>query len=207
MGVWNHVGAVAAALVMLPACSANAKPHVNAKANRASVACPSDMAEPATDTAADVAFTLLCDMNALRAQNGVRPLRWDWRLWAAAQRHAGDMAARRYISHVSLDGRALADRVLPTGYIPKNPDWMIGENLGFGTSTLSTPLATAFGWMNSPPHRENLLEPMFRDVGIGIAFGPISDGGQTGAIYVADFGMRTNDRVRPRARAHRARRR
>jgi uncharacterized protein YkwD len=199
MGVRNRFAAAAAAyLILLVLCCTNAS---------ASAACPTDVAQPSMATAGDAAFALLCDMNELRAQNGVGPLRWDWRLWIAAQRHAQDMAAQHYFSHRGLDGRDLQARVQATGYIPINPDWLIGENLGFGTSYKSSPLAVAMGWMNSDAHRENLLEPTFKDVGIGVVEGVIDDFGPVGMIYVANFGQRTDDTVSPRARAHRARRR
>lgn len=198
MGVRNRLAAAMAAASTLLAVSASAS---------ASVACPTDLEQPSTATAADAAFALLCDMNQLRARNGVSPLRWDWRLWVAAQRHASDMAAKHYLAHAGLDGRGLQERVQPTGYIPVNPNWIIGENLGFGTNRLSSPLSIALGWMDSRFHRENLLDPTFRDVGVGIAEGPIAEDGPTGIIYVVNFGMRTDDTVRPRARVHRARRR
>jgi len=37
--------------------------------------------------------------------------------------------------------------------------WTVGENLVWGNGPLSTPQGLGHGWMNSPPHRENLLVP------------------------------------------------
>jgi uncharacterized protein YkwD len=181
MGVRNRFVAVTAAILILLAVSANAS---------ASVACPGDEAQPTTATAYDAVMTLVCDINALRAQNGLRPLRWDWRLWYGAQHHAEDMATRHYFAHVSPEGRGLSDRITPTGYIPQGLGWTLSENLGFGTSNLSSPLAIAVGWMNSELHRKDMLDPDVDDIGVGLGFGPVSDTGHPGTIYVADFGKR-----------------
>jgi uncharacterized protein YkwD len=180
MGVRKLAAIAAAHLVLLAFCTTAS----------ASVACPTDLVQPTTANADDAAFALLCDMNQLRQENGLKPLRWDWRLWYGAQQHATDMATRHYLSHFTLEGRGITDRIEPTGYIPDDPTWLLAENLGFGTQMLSSPLAIALGWMNSPPHRENLLDPEMRDAGVGIAEGPMTEGGPSGLIYVVDFGTR-----------------
>jgi uncharacterized protein YkwD len=184
MGVWSRLAAVVAACLTLLVCCSSAS---------ASVACPGDDAQPTEASAYDSVMQLVCDMNELRARNGVRPLRWDWKLWYAAQNHAVDMASRHYFAHVSPEGRGLSDRVEPTGYIPDYLSWTLSENLGFGTSMLSSPLAIATGWMNSEHHRENLLDPEVDDVGVGFAQGAIADGGPTGIVYVVDYGAREID--------------
>lgn len=181
MGVRNRLAAalVAACMLLAGATTANA-----------SVACPGDEAQPTVATAYDTVMALMCDINEFRARNGLRPLSWDWRLWYGAQNHATDMAARHYLAHVTPEGRGLAERISPTGYIPEGAGWTLSENLGFGTSMLSSPLAIAVGWMNSKVHRDDILDPDVDNVGIGLDFGPIADGGQSGAIYVANFGHR-----------------
>src|SRR3954468_12119438 len=175
---YRHFAATAAAFCMLFVFCATAG---------ASVACPDDLTPPTRETAAAASMALVCDMNVLRAQNGLRPLRWDWRLWAAAERMAVDMTERHFFSHVTPDGRNLVDRVLPTGYLPDEPSWTLTENLAWGRGALSTPLSVAFGWMGSPAHRENVLDPVVDDVGIGVIDGPPDLGG---IVYVADFGTR-----------------
>jgi uncharacterized protein YkwD len=200
MGVRRFaVAAVAAQLVLLAIASTAS----------ASVACPADLTQPTLATGYDAAMAVVCDINVFRAQNGVKPLRWDWRLWQAAQDQASDMAARHYAAHTTPEGKGLADRVEPTGYIPNGPNWFLGENLGWGTNYLSTPLAIVYGWLDSPEHRENMLDPQFRDIGVGINEGAITENGQSGIIYVADFGMRATpvDTLRIRGRAGRTRRR
>jgi uncharacterized protein YkwD len=154
----------------------------------ASVRCPNDEKTPAAAPAPDAAYALLCDMNALRQRNGLQPLRWNWYLWAAAQRMANEMTKKQFFAHVTPDGRTLADRVEPTGYTRSGATNLLAENLAWGRNELASPLAVAFGWLNSPEHRENLLDPTLKEVGVGIAFGAPSTDRADGVMYVADFG-------------------
>src|SRR4051794_22016842 len=172
----------------------------NATSARASVACPTDMDVPTAASPAAV-MALLCDVNTLRAREGLRPLRWDWRLWAGAQRMAGEMGREHFFSHETPDGRNLAERIAPTGYIPNTSTWLLAENLAWGQKTLSTPLATAIGWMNSPGHRRNMLDPKLEQIGIGMADATLGPG--AGWVYVADFGTQGNVARRKAARAKR----
>jgi uncharacterized protein YkwD len=127
-------------------------------------------------------------MNVVRQRAGLQPLRWNWNLWAAAQGMASDIARMKFFAHTTPDGRTLADRVSPTGYINPAVTQLLAENLAWGRNLRATPLATTFGWLNSPEHRENLLDPTVKDVGIGIAIGAPSKDRANGVIYVADFG-------------------
>jgi uncharacterized protein YkwD len=177
MGV-RHLAAAAAALCIVLSTAACA---------RASVACPAD-ADVSSAASREAALALLCDINSLRTAAGLRPLRWDWRLGAAAQRMAAEIGRERFFSHVTPDGRNLADRIEPTGYIPDSPTWLLAENLGWGQDALATPLAISLGWMNSPGHRRNLMDPDLDAVGIGMAAATLRPG--PGLAYVADFGTR-----------------
>lgn len=185
MGVRGRFAAlVAAQLVLLGFCGSA----------HASAACPGDDLQPAPAASDTVASALLCDLNQVRADNGLGLLQWDDRLATAAAGHASDMAANNYFSHNSLDGSDFVARIEPTGYIPSDDSqWTVAENLGFGTSVLSTPASIIAGWMNSAPHRQNMLDPTLQDVGIGIAQGSVTVGGLPGTIYVADFGARGTD--------------
>src|SRR4051812_16245362 len=105
---------------------------------------------------------LLTDTNASRAANGIGDLQLNGKLNAAAQAKANDMATRNYWSHYTPDG---------------NPPWVFVTAQGYGYQKLGENLATGFndeqatinGWMASPPHRENLLDPAFSEVGFGFA--------------------------------------
>ena len=179
MGVLRAAAVAVAAQLVLFALCANAS---------ASTECPGDSIQPTAATADDAATALVCDLNAMRVDHGLRPLRWDGRLASAASGMAAEMAARHYVSHVTPDGVDLPSRIEKTGYIPSNAFWSVAENLGWGTTALSTPFATVNGWMDSAPHRANVLDPDLDDVGVGVTPGAIS--GEVGMVYVADFGAR-----------------
>lgn len=151
--------------------------------------CPGDDQAPTADTVAEAAFNLACDVNAMRAHVGLQPVTWDWRLWQAAQGMAEDMAQNQYFAHTTPDGRGLVDRVEPTGYLGTTDDWLLLENLGWGSGPLSSPLATAFAWLGSEEHRFNLFDPNVRNIAIGIAAGRPTSEGEDGYFYVADFGQ------------------
>ena len=93
------------------------------------------------------------------------PLVWNAALAQAAGKHAGDMAARRQLSHTGGDGSRMRDRVARESYA-----WAaLGENVSAGYSTVVAGLA---GWMTSPGHCRNMMSPDFREVGVGAASAP-----------------------------------
>ncbi len=126
---------------------------------------------------------LLTDTNVARAQNGVAALGLNDKLDAAAQTKANDMASRNYWSHNTPEG---------------NPPWIFVTNQGYSYQKLGENLAAGFsdeqstinGWMNSPPHRENLLDSEFSEVGFGYANNSnyTSAGGGPMTIIVAFYG-------------------
>jgi uncharacterized protein YkwD len=176
---YRDSAATAAVLCMLLAFCGSAS---------ASDACPADQTIATAATAPAAVAALTCDINLARAQAGLQPLNWDWRLWDAAQRMAGDMSTRQYFSHVTPEGLQLSDRVAPTGYATNDGPWQLAENIGWGTGVLSTPASMTSSWLDSPEHRRNMLDPDLEDIGIGAAAGAPMSGGGGGMIYVADFG-------------------
>lgn len=98
--------------------------------------------------------------NAERAQHGLQPLHWSETLHRAAQRHAGEMAARESISHqypgeLDLAGRGRAAGARFT---------VIAENVAEAGNAPEIHDA----WMRSPDHRANLLDPRVNAVGISV---------------------------------------
>lgn len=126
---------------------------------------------------------LLTDTNAARADNGVAALQLNGKLDAAAQAKANDMAARNYWSHYTPDGNPPWVFVTDQGYSYQK----LGENLAAG---FSDEQATIDGWMASPPHRENMLDTAFTQVGFGYANNAnyTSAGGGPMTIVVAFYG-------------------
>lgn len=109
---------------------------------------------------------LLNASNQARQANGVAALQFDELLALAARHHAQEMASLNYFSHQSPDPASAspADRVANAGsslvLIGENIAKMPGEDIAG---------ATTEGWMNSPGHRQNLLEPIYTHVGFGTA--------------------------------------
>ena len=129
---------------------------------------------------------LLTDTNSARASNGVAGLALNDQLDAAAQASANDMAARNYWSHNTPEGNPPWTWVSAQGYAYQK----LGQNLAAGFNDEQSAIN---GWMASPPHRENLLDPAFSDVGFGFANNPdyTSAGGGPMTIVVAFYGTPT----------------
>lgn len=102
--------------------------------------------------------------NAERATAGLPPLAADPDLTVAAQRHSEDMVARDFYSHTDPEGGRPWDRAAAAGCRHRG----IGENIACGQRT---PAEVVRGWMNSPGHRANILNPKFSHIGIGYATG------------------------------------
>jgi len=124
--------------------------------------------------------SVVAAMNEQRARAGLRPLREDPRLGAAAADRMRDMEELSYWAHEAPDGRSPFTWLRPRGYLFR----FAGENLAAGFE--STELLVG-GWMESRGHRENILSPDFDDCGVAVI-----DGGTmrrvTGKSVVVLFG-------------------
>jgi len=104
--------------------------------------------------------------NQVRQERGLRPLQWDARAYQAAAAHARDMLQRNFFAHQNLEGLGAAERLRAAGV------WevVVGENLASfeGYSDPEIPQRALAGWMNSPGHRANLLEPGFTHLGVAL---------------------------------------
>jgi uncharacterized protein YkwD len=138
----------------------------------------------------NVRTALRCLVNATRAQHGLRALRSSARLNQAADAYSADMVARGYFAHVTPEGRSVSDRVRATGYLNGANDWALGEDIGWGTGSASTPASIFRAFMNSPPHRRVILSRAYREIGVGVAPGVPVAGEGSGATFVLDFGDR-----------------
>jgi uncharacterized protein YkwD len=158
---------------------------VGAAPAMASAACPAATRTPAAMGADRATHATLCLLNRERARRGLGRLQLDRKLSRAARGHAGDMVARHFFSHASLDGATFAARIARTGWTRSRGSYTLGENLGWGAGPMSSPRAIVRAWMTSAGHRANILAPEFRAIGIGIAIGAPTGG--SGATYTTDF--------------------
>jgi uncharacterized protein YkwD len=134
--------------------------------------------------AAQAAARIIEDTNAFRRENGLAPLERNDALGAAAQTFAEYMAATGRYGHTA-DGKQPAERIMEHGYdycsIAENIAYTY-QSSGYGQRELSRALVQ--GWIDSPPHRENMLDPALTEIGVGVA-----RSAETGYYYgVQDFG-------------------
>jgi uncharacterized protein YkwD len=92
------------------------------------------------------------------------PVRPSGELDGVALGHASDMAEHDYFEHQDLSGRSPADRVRAIGY----RETLVGENIAYG---LKSAEEVVRGWLDSPGHCENIMDPRFAEMGIAYAQG------------------------------------
>jgi uncharacterized protein YkwD len=141
---------------------------------------------------AQMESSITCLINDERTSNGLQPVTSNGDLLEAAVSHSNEMINQSYFEHTSPAGVTFIDRIDATGYMRGARSWTVGENLVWGTGPLSTPEALVTAWMNSPPHRENLLRPAFREIGVAALAGtPLSRSDLTGVTVSSEYGYRT----------------
>jgi len=94
-------------------------------------------------------------------------LAWNTNLFNAAGAHSTDMAANNYFSHTSLDGRNAGQRITGAGYA-----WSAyGENIAAGQTSAQS---VVDGWLASPGHCANIMNPGYADIGTACVAGGTS---------------------------------
>ncbi len=167
-------------------------PILGAAAARRSRGCGGADARPGSSRRSRriASRALLCLLNKTRRAHGLRPLRGNARLLKAAERHSRSMVERGYFSHVEPGGLSPLDRVRRTGYLSGALRFTCGENIGWGDGPTSTPRSMMRAWMNSAPHRANILSAGFREVGLGGVPGTPASAHASGGTYTTVFGGR-----------------
>jgi uncharacterized protein YkwD len=116
------------------------------------------------------ALQLVNEVRARGARCGDRsfapapPVKLSETLAGVAFGHADDMAKHNYFEHEDLIGRSPADRVRAVGYQEK----LVGENIAYGPKSAEEVVQ---GWLDSPGHCENIMDPRFAEMGIAYAAG------------------------------------
>jgi uncharacterized protein YkwD len=154
--------------------------------------CTNTEVTPTPQNIEAVTSATLCLINQERARNGELPLQESAQLAHAAVEHSEEMVSKDYFAHVAPDGSTPLQRVEATGYIPNHEvGYTIGENIAWGTLQLSTPAAIVAAWIASPEHLANILDPSYKETGLGVvaAVPPSLSQGQPGAIYSQVFGV------------------
>jgi uncharacterized protein YkwD len=110
--------------------------------------------------------------------NAARPVRWNDALAEAARLHSEDMARHNYLSHSGRDGSDPAQRVERAGYRYRST----GENIAGGQMKPEDAVA---GWIKSPAHCANLMNPAFTEMGVAFA---VDSGSDMGVYWTQAFG-------------------
>ena len=97
-------------------------------------------------------------VNQARADNGVAPLQPCGPLGLAAAAHSHDMAEHGFLGHTGSDGSQPDDRAVRFGYGSR----FVGENAAVGPDTVEE---VFLRWINSPGHRQNILDPAYQHAG------------------------------------------
>jgi uncharacterized protein YkwD len=105
-------------------------------------------------------------VNQERIARGLRPLVIQPGLTEVARGHSQDMAERRYFSHTNPDGYTVAERARLAGVRRAR---RLGENLGIIKGVGDPVGVSVRGWMQSPPHRQHILNKRYKYTGVGIA--------------------------------------
>jgi uncharacterized protein YkwD len=135
---------------------------------------------------------VLANLNALRKQHGLVPLRFSTKLAAAARHHSTDMANRGYFSHSSANGSSFSRRIARFYPMGSRRYWAVGENLLWSSPDVDAAGAIEM-WLNSPAHRKIMLTARWREVGLSavhVTSAPGAFGGREVTIVTADFGVR-----------------
>ena len=107
-------------------------------------------------------------INAERARIGLAPIAVETRLTASATAYARVLSGWGRLSHTGPDGSTLVTRAQAAGFPFTVQE---GEVLAWGNQGW-TPEGVVRAWLNSPPHREEILDPIYTRAGIGCYFTP-----------------------------------
>ena len=126
-----------------------------------------DQIAPSSLQAADV-ISIEKDLfemaNQERIDQGLDPLRLSRELTRMARSHSQDMASHMEMTHLSVLGKSYLERLVDAGFYFRN----IGENVAVSETFRADFIHQ--GFMESPEHRENILDPAFEEIGIGVVY-------------------------------------
>jgi uncharacterized protein YkwD len=127
---------------------------------------------------------MYCGINVVRRAYGLPVVRGNGPLNRSSLLKA-DAVRRCGFTHTPC-GMSFTRTFQKAGYLPARA---FGENLAWGQGAFGSPLQTLQMWLNSPPHRKNVLATNWRDLGIAFERGHMF--GRDGvALWVMQFGRR-----------------
>jgi uncharacterized protein YkwD len=171
------VAALAAALALSPCAAANPPQRA-----RLATACP-DAGTPAGSASMPaLRRAVACLVNEERAAHRLPPLQLSSELTRSAQGWTDAMVAAGSFTH----GADFATRISHAGY-----RWAAsGENIATGVATARQLVSL---WMADVGHCQNILSPLFRDIGVGVNRHPVPGVASTPATWTQDFGLHIDE--------------
>ncbi len=136
---------------------------------------------------------VLAELNAIRREHGLVPLRSAPSLAAAADLHSRAMGRHGFFAHESRDGTGFDQRVQRFYGAKGYASWSVGENLLWASPSIGAAEALQL-WLKSPGHRKNILAPRWREIGVSIVTvqqAPGLYGNRAVTIITTDFGARS----------------
>jgi len=133
-------------------------------------------------------LTMLCLTNYARQHAGLSPLALNVTLTTAGDAKLQADVSCGVFSHEPC-GQPF-DTVFAR-YTAGASAFQIGENIAWGTGTFGTPRSTMDAWLHSSGHRENILTPDFKELGIGYLSNQAFQGYAGAVLWSQQFGTRT----------------
>jgi uncharacterized protein YkwD len=144
--------------------------------------CPN----PAVSAASGVQLkAMLCYHDYARRQMGERILRRVGPLQRSAALKARWVSVCRQFTHVPC-GHSLRAAFSEVGYT--RGTWAVGENLGWGTGPLGRVRDMFAAWLDSPPHRQDIIRREWREIGLARIHAVSLFGRDDVTLWVAHFG-------------------
>ena len=116
----------------------------------------------AVTAARRAAQAIITITNRERMQRNLSPLKIDRACTSAITDHVHDMARARYLSHQGRDGRGASERYRQYKPVSRGA----GENIAY--NTYGTGESFMRQWLRSPGHRENILSPVYKGIGVSV---------------------------------------
>lgn len=154
----DRVALLPALLVLLALGSGSTIVSAQSSPSDSSTMVALDQRAPVSTNEPAAEQQLLALLNSTRAEHGLGPLRMDGGLQSVARAHSFEMATNGYVGHGSLSGASALER------LSRAARGLVGENVSFGVDCEAVHRAL----VASNGHRDNILNPAFNRVGIGV---------------------------------------
>ena len=152
--------------------------------------CPGSDSSPRQISSEQASRMVVCLINQARVKHGLKKVHARGELEGAATSHSAQMQETDCFDHTCPGEPELAGRYAKSNYLPCGCSWGAAENIAWGPRAKGSPRAIVDAWMGSAPHRANILDGSYTDVGVGVRWGSPEKRGKSAGTYTLDFGYR-----------------